>query len=73
MSPAVIPPVLIALIAALSVVNTLARPRWRYTPSWLTTDGSIAADLMTDPSGAILPTGKVTVEAIPAARALSGV
>ena len=61
-----------AATAARSVVNTLAGPTLRYTPSTPTTLGSIAVLLMTDPSGARLPHGNVTVEVRPRACACSG-
>ena len=63
---------LIARIASPSSVNTRAGPRCLKTWSSPTTDGSRAVALMTDPSGARLPTGKTTVLVRPACRAASG-
>ena len=59
-------------MAARSVVNTRAGPVLRYTPSASTTDGSMAVLLMTEPSGARLPRGKVTVLVSPRSRACVG-
>ena len=71
-SPAFTCPALMAAIVARSVVKTRAGPTLRYTPSASTTLGSIAVLLMTAPSGARLPRGKVTVEVRPRSRARSG-
>ena len=50
---------LMAAIASRSVVKTRADPVMRNTPSSSTTSGSIAVLLITDPSGARLPIGKL--------------
>ena len=67
MSPAFIlfgPLSLTAFIASASEINILAGPIFLYTPSSSITVLSIAVLLTTDPSGAIFPFGKVTVEVI---------
>ena len=61
----------IALIASFSELNTLASPVFLYTPSLSITSGSIAVDFITDPSGAIFPFGKVTVDVSPLRVALA--
>ena len=50
-----------AAMASRSETKTRALPVLRYTPSSSTTVGSMAVDLMTEPWGARLPRGKVTV------------
>ena len=50
-----------AAMASRSEVKTRALPVLRYTPSSSTTVGSMAVDLMTEPSGARFPPGNVTV------------
>src|SRR5450756_1375225 len=62
------PPLLIAATAASSVENTRAGPVIRYTPSSPTTLGSIDVLLITDPPGARLPLGNVTVDVNPRRR-----
>ena len=63
---------LMARMASRSEVKTLAVPRLRYTPSASTTVGSMAVLLMTEPDGARLPLGNVTVLVRPRSRARSG-
>ena len=61
-----------ALIASRSSANTRAGPICRYTLSASVTVASMAVALMTEPSGAMLPTGNTTVLVSPARRAASG-
>src|SRR6516164_8025684 len=65
------PWLLMARIAARSLVKTRAGPTLRYTPSASTTLGSMAVLLMTAPSGARLPRGNVTVDAVVLAQHLA--
>ncbi len=71
-SPAWMRPALIAAIAAASVRNTRASPVNRYTPSDPMTLGSMAVALITDPSGAMFPTGAQNVDVSPRRLASSG-
>ena len=63
---------LMARTACRSDRKTLAGPTLRYTPSSSTTVGSMAVLLITEPSGAMLPDGNVTVLVRPFSLALSG-
>src|ERR1035441_10023539 len=72
-SPSATLPLLMAWIAASSVTNTFAGPTCRYTPYSSTREGSMAVLLITEASGARLPTGKQMVEVKPFVRAPSGV
>src|SRR6185436_5354773 len=65
-------PALMAAMASGSVTKTLAGPVKRYTPSASITDGSIDVLLITDPSGAMLPTGAQNVDVSPRLAADSG-
>ena len=55
-----------------SEVKTRAGPVLRYTPSESITDGSIAVDLITEPSGQRFPMGKQTVLVRPFSLATFG-
>ena len=71
-SPARMWPALMAVIASRSRVNTRAGPSKKNTPSGDSTAGSMEVLLMTAPSGAKLPRGKVTVLVRPRSRAKAG-